>query len=130
MASANDPFIEKYSDMLSKSSKLGENGECQLWVGGTERRRNYVMGVINVSFLNGKRRKMNVARLSKMLALKNIEIDSNLDASHLCHNALCIRPEHINFERHSINNERRICVDNKICIHHGCQPDCMLQFKI
>ncbi|VDI13609.1 Hypothetical predicted protein, partial [Mytilus galloprovincialis] len=74
-----------------------ENGACIIWTGATQRRNNYILGMINVTYPNAKRTKMNVARLAKILQLKSTDLAKNLDASHLCHNALCVNTDHIVF---------------------------------
>ena len=134
MASFMDNFFEKYTDLLLSSSILSENGECQIWTGGTNTKGNYVWGMINVTYPSGKRCKINVARLSKMLEMKNVDLDKNLDASHLCHNSLCINPQHIILEPHVINNQRRFCVSSQKCtthILHGTHyANCMLNLKL
>lgn len=132
MASSIDQFCAKYSKILADNSQVAENEKCVIWGGRTELSKHYVFGVINVTFPLplANRRKMNVARLSKMISLRNINIDRRFDASHLCHNSLCINPEHINLELHSVNNKRHTCVSIKKCIHHGLEPDCLIEYKL
>ena len=133
MAAPVDKFYEKYMNLLLLNSKLGENGICQIWTGGTKSSPNYVYGVTNVTFPDGKRGKINVARLSKMLEIKEIYLDKNFDSSHLCHNSLCILPGHIHLEPHEVNNSRQFCVAVHKCTTHKLYgvkyPDCLLHLK-
>lgn len=81
MASQTFDFYQKYTNILLLNCIDAENGSCKIWTGAIQRKRNYMLGMLNVAYPNGKRTKMNVARLSKMLQLKTIDIDRNLDAS-------------------------------------------------
>ena len=130
MATPNNAFFEKYAKVLTNSCNLADNGQCQIWGGGKEFRRDYCIGFTNVTFPDGRCQKINVARLAKIINLKNLEISPYLDASHICHNSLCTNPDHINLEKRAVNNERKICVSTNHCIHHGNHPDCLLNLKM
>lgn len=134
MASQTFDFYQKYTNILLLNCIDAENGSCKIWTGAIQRKRNYMLGMLNVAYPNGKRTKMNVARLSKMLQLKTIDIDRNLDASHLCHNALCVNADHIIFEPHDLNNHRKVCVASQKCttheLHGTTYPNCMLHLKL
>ena len=81
--------------------------------GGVQKSGRYNVAQINIKLPGAtKRTKTNVARLSKMICVKNFEI-RGVDASHLCHNSLCVNPDHINFETHEVNNMRHTCVSIK-----------------
>lgn len=134
MASQTFDFYQKYTNILLLNCIDAENGSCKIWTGAIQRKRNYMLGMLNVAYPNGKRTKMNVARLPKMLQLKTIDIDRNLDASHLCHNALCVNADHIIFEPHDLNNHRKVCVASQKCttheLHGTTYPNCMLHLKL
>ena len=76
-----------------------------------------------------KRTKINVARLSKILNKACVDIGTG-DASHLCHNSLCVNSSHINIEPRTINNQRKICVSINKCIGHTDNPECLLHLKL
>ena len=135
MAASIENFYAKYSEILLHNSMLGENGVCQIWTGGKKVcKNNYVFGILNVTFPDGKRTKINVARLSKMMQYKTLSFESNIDSSHLCHNPLCILPEHINMEPHTVNNTRQFCVHNVKCSGHTMNgvvyPECLISLKM
>ena len=90
---------------------------------------NSVTGVINCRFECGYRT-VTVHRLSYMLEHKMTRVEPGLDASHLCHNSLCLTASHISMEPHSINNNRQYCVSQNVCFGHAPYPKCMLQFKV
>jgi hypothetical protein len=46
--------------------------------------------------------------------------------SHICHNKLCIRFEHLCYETPSNNIQRKECLKKGACDHHGNQPDCII----
>lgn len=51
----------------------------------------------------------------------------HLEVSHLCHNKLCILPEHLTHEAQRINQARRHCVCQGVCTKcHDGQPNCLL----
>jgi ribosomal protein S16 len=45
-------------------------------------------------------------------------IDTVQHVSHLCHNKLCVRIEHLSLETAQINNNRQICKNNGECTGH------------
>ena len=56
----------------------------------------------------------------------------NHDMSHLCHNKLCINPQHLNYEPRWVNHARKTCVRNNVCGGHRVEqhdlhfPNCIL----
>ncbi|MES9904858.1 MAG: hypothetical protein ABW168_19560 [Sedimenticola sp.] len=48
-----------------------------------------------------------------------------LDVSHLCHRKRCIQEKHLVLERHSTNNQRKICDGQGWC-SGAHQPACIL----
>ena len=100
---------------------LSANEKCQLWT-GCRKGKFSDYGVINCQFECGYR-KVTVHRLSLLL-------EPGLDASHLCHNSLCLTANHISVEPHSINNNRQYCVRQNVCFGHAPFPKCILQFKV
>ena len=74
---------------------------------------------------------MHVHRFSVMLHNRNLAIPQHLDASRLCHNTLCLVPEHISFESHEFNNQRQACVTEGRCLGHPHPlPNCLLNLKM
>ena len=71
---------------------------------------------------------------AKMLYLSHVSLSrsgifpnsTNDDASHLCGNTRCVKPEHLVWEPHSINVSRTNCVGDIACdcgIHSFCNHD-------
>ena len=59
------------------------------------------------------------------------EDDGQWDVSHLCHNKCCIRIDHLTYEPHAVNTQRRKCHRTcrgrrRVCVGHGDYPACIL----
>lgn len=79
-----------------------------------------------VTFTNGNSKYMTAHRAMYMCIKEISFIPRNYE---LCHNSLCLRPDHRTMEPHSINMERLRCTHTipLICLGHGNYPDCKLQ---
>ena len=62
--------------------------------------------------------KLRVHRLQMYIHNGCRAIDTVQHVSHLCHNKLCVRIEHLSLETARINNNRQICKNNGECIGH------------
>lgn len=116
----------KYRERLAKKIHISPNGVCQLWGGGID---NYGYGRIKVRIAETDH-SLTVHRLSYILS-HEIELGdiAHTDVSHLCHNKLCIKKEHLSLEPHEINLNRRPCINMGRCLHHGVFEDCMLNLR-
>ena len=123
-----ESFYQNYSAKLHENVFLSPNNECMLWSGCTKGKL-VKYGVINCRFRCGYSRAVTVHRLSYMLQHRITHVDSRLDASHLCHNSLCVKVSHISMEPHSVNNNRQYCMAQNFCFGHGQYPQCMLELK-
>lgn len=47
------------------------------------------------------------------------------DISHRCHEKLCVNPDHLSHEPHSINLRRRACKQQTQCRGHGQYKSCI-----
>ena len=123
---------DKYKKLLENGSKLAPNSECLIWQGYCKTHRGGRYGRINVKLVAGGRwQVLPVHRLAKFIELSVCEVQEGLEASHLCHNSLCVKPSHIHFESHAINNNRRFCKNLKYCTGHGPGvPECMLHLYL
>lgn len=82
-------FYDRLTSKIQWDSVEGGNGECRIWQGALSSNGKY--GVISFKCpLTNKWKKKNVHRVSYMSSEINMDIDSSLDASHLCHNSLCV----------------------------------------
>ena len=110
-------FCKKYTAKLQEKVVLSANGQCQLWT-GCRKGKFSDYGVINCRFECGYRT-VTVHRLSYMLEHKMTRVEPGSDASHLCHNSLCLTASHISMEPHSINNNRQYRVSQNVCFGHA-----------
>lgn len=116
-----EAFIAKYSELVRQRSEV--NGLCRIWTG---RQVNHYGVVRYKNPHTGVWRTVSAHRFIIILDNKNFDLPADLDASHLCHNSLCVEREHLVLEPHSINNNRIHCKNSQICTGHGEYPDCML----
>ena len=122
-------FFEKYKQKINENCVSASNDNCKLWTGAKTKDSKY--GVIcfkHPELLKWKT--MHVHRLSRMIYEENIAVSNHLDASHLCHNSLCVEPSHIIFEHHGINCQRLTCATFKKCTGHVNNPDCLVDLML
>lgn len=116
-------FKEKYQAKIHAKSAPAPNGRCQRWTGTSQ--AGY--GVIYCQWKN-KWKKFYVHRLSLVFnrgwTLEDVE-EAGMDVSHLCHDGLCVNPEHLSYEPHQVNRIRSACVAVRVCQGHGTFPRCM-----
>ena len=113
------------NNMIKLNSKQSKNGECIMWNGPKDGRKRY--GQIHYKDPRDHKWKHKSAhRFMLMLKNQDFTMDSAKDASHLCHNKLCINSEHLNLERRGINNQRNWCKNEGTCSGHGTEPDCKI----
>ena len=115
---------------------LSENGECMLYR-GTVRSDGYCGISYRHPLDKTHQTGSNAHRIAKMLQMYaetgSMELGDG-DASHLCHNKQCIRPDHINIEPTQVNQSRKICIRLGRCTRHLRQngefhPDCLLELR-
>jgi hypothetical protein len=75
-------------------------------------------------------KKKHVHRPALMIKLRSLSIPKELDASHLCHNILCVNVDHLILLPHSVNNNRQCCKSYGNCIGHGDFPSCMIKLRL
>lgn len=119
--------FDKYKLKLLENSEIGANGHCKIWTGLTKGSIPNNYGVINITFLNGKKSVMNVHKVAKCISERRHITEKGIDISHLCHNKRCIQAEHLSIEPHFINNNRQTCKESGKCMSHGPYPMCMLE---
>ena len=122
-----DPdFIAKYSAKLGNNSHLSPNNICVLWHGALKAGKYTQYGVMCVK-INNKWKTITVHRLQYMLAnhINITNLDSDMDVSHLCHNTICIKPDHLSYEPRYINNNRIACKGRGTCSGHNEYRDCL-----
>lgn len=130
-------FFAKMRARLAKHSgqpDIGHHG-CVLWTGAQDRDH---YGVCRVTWPGtGQKKVVRVARLAYMCKIGRLELPRQMalgdggrpvtvEVSHLCHQRLCIKPEHLTLEAKSVNLERKHCVSQRVCMGHAGQPNCLL----
>ena len=129
MADLNS-FFEKLTQQLHSNTSVNYNDKhCDLWLGA--RTSNGLYGRKQVTFPDGARKIMRVSRVIFMIQHRSLVIPQFneegevLEMSHLCHNTLCVNPEHLVLETKALNCDRKHCKDQGLCtgIH---RPLCIL----
>ena len=125
-----EAFLNKYSAKLRDSSVQAENGHCTLWTGATHKDGKYGM-ICYKHPIKNTWHTIHAHRLAKLLSIRSLDMPSSFDASHLCHNTLCINPLHICFEPHGFNNQRQSCAAANKCFGHPDPlPECLVHLKL
>ena len=110
--------------------QTASNDECRLYVAKDAKDNGY----INVTYrhpVTGRRACSNIHRLALMLSGGTFkELPSDLDASHLCHNKICVRLSHLSLEPRQVNLSRKRCVKAGQCKGHLSYPECLLHLRL
>ena len=116
-------FFEKISHQLRNNTNFDSNAKrCDLWLGD---------GRKQVKFPSGNRVLMRVSRVVYMIKHKMMEIprvdqhNNILEVSHLCYQTLCFKPDHLVLESKALNNERKHCLEQRLCTENY-KPVCIL----
>lgn len=124
-------FMATLSARLAKHTSQADERGCCLWTGSVDK-DGY--GRVRVKWPGGVSKIHRVARVVFRLKLGGREVPQSrvsdgrvvpLDVSHLCHQRLCMTPEHLVLEPKAVNSERTHCVRQGHCSHHGEHPDCL-----
>ena len=127
-ASMDEFFCSKYRKKLNEMSKTSEvNGECKIWQGSVLK-SGY--GKISVKYPNGKWDSISPARLALMLKLNHITLPPGTRSTSLCHNKLCVNPQHLSPEPNGIGNQRKNCFVERRCTRHRGYEDCKLHLAL
>lgn len=124
IAGPEHKFFEKWKAILLAESSI-EGGVSGCRIVGLKFQKNLQQGgypVLTVTIPGQKPRKITVARLMYMCYMRKLDLEG--DASHLCHNKLCIEPLHLTLEPRSVNNSRQICNTQKYCTRKH-EPYCI-----
>ena len=119
-----EDYLEKMQQKLASKSEINGPLGCVEWRGGC----SGLYGVIRFKFFGSPVSKIiRVHRLQYMISSKNFDLSPEMDVSHVCHNNLCISPNHLSYESHRINMEREQCKHKipKHCQGHPGYPDCI-----
>ena len=119
------PNHELVVDILYKlKEKSSQVGPCCLWNGPTDR-DGY--GVQRITVRAGCRLKFRVHRMSFFLLSPTFRpLDPKHHVSHLCHNKLCLKLDHLSYEPAHINNARKVCQSTGECTGHRGYARCRL----
>ena len=120
-------FRKKYMDIIIKQCELNSTTGCLEWRGS----RNNIYSHMSYSYridpfttekkFTSAHRMLFAVATDSLYLLQNTH--SNIAVSHLCHNPLCCRLEHLEAEPTALNNSRKICKNAGQCLIH--EPACI-----
>lgn len=114
-------MIEKILKIVDKKSVTYKN--CIFWTGEHDR---YGYGVVRLS-VYGKRIRFSVHRLVYFVHYRSeVQLDTDMHVSHVCHNMSCINFEHLSYESPAVNNSRKFCKNTGECVGHHGHANCIL----
>ena len=114
-------FWEKMLHSLEKHSERGVVGvyrDCKIWIGC---RDSEGYGKKRVTWPNGRKTLTRVHRLAYMAHHNSLKLPTvnnfgeTLEVSHLCHNKLCVNPDHLILETPNNNMLRIHCRRAGVC---------------
>ena len=114
-----DTELQYCERIIQRHCFTSEN--CSIWTDSKDR-DGY--GMIQFQF-RGKQVKVRVNRLIFYFQSGCSDM-KKLHVSHLCHNRICITPEHLSLEPQSTNNKRKTCKLDGECIGHYGYKSCIL----
>lgn len=120
----------------SKSVLFGQLG-CKLWTGATKlnKKNRQPYGEIHVTLYRepgirgaGIAKVRPVHRVIFMIRnnVMNLDLDKQIQVSHLCGNSLCTEHSHLHPETDTENKSRQSCHEKRECKGHGGRPDCIV----
>jgi hypothetical protein len=123
-------IFEILSEKILFKSVPAPNSICILWTGNVTSNRLYGL----LSYRDPETniwKKKHVHRLAFTIKMRSVNISKELDASHLCHNSLCVWMR-ITSAWHPIisTTNRQYCIGYGNYFGHGEFPNCMLQLKL
>lgn len=116
-------WCNRYRKILdSKTDKRGEDSHI-CWPFKGRQKAGY--GLVDVDIPGKGKTTRHAHRLVLMTRVAGSwDVSSELQASHLCGNRICVRPSHLVFESREENKDRQICQSIKICKTHD--PSCII----
>lgn len=118
-----EEFYLKYSVKIAQFSM--PHGQCRFW---TKALSKDGYGVVKYKHPVTGWHTTHAHRLAYMVDSRSDNL-AGLHVSHLCHNQLCVNPQHLSAEAAAINADRVRCVNRNDCSTHGPHPPCLLQYK-
>lgn len=84
-------------------------------------------GKQKITLMDGSQKSERAHRLSFILSSGLFDLPLGYDVSHICHNTLCVKYEHLSLEPHEVNNSRQLCknLSPQKCMGHRPFPDCL-----
>ena len=122
------PSVVDVCAKLMRNSNIEGNLNCRIWKGTTKVSRGTTYGVIRLKVMNNEGtsqwKTYNVHRVAYRVFVK-LDIPSDLNVSHICHNSLCINTDHLSLEPAHINNNRNFCRNRGRCYKHEPFAKCL-----
>lgn len=127
---SENAWRERMWDVVrQKCAVPDEQFGCIKWQGAVFQPGGY--GKLAVQWTDQKRKYFRVHRLVYMLEHKLSEIPTQgsggvrVEISHICHQKLCVQPDHLILESHETYMERMHCKMQGLCTKNH-QPHCLL----
>ena len=120
---AEDEWCQRYQRIVeAKTEKRGEAAEI-CWPFQGRLKGGY--GLVDVDIPGKGKTTRHAHRLVLMTRVaRTWDVSSELHASHLCGNRICVRPSHLVLESREENKQRQICQNSKVCQAHD--PPCII----
>jgi hypothetical protein len=108
-----DSIIADIRDRFNKKWIIAPNASCHMWTAA----HSGDYGVMKVQWPGCKKKLGYAHRISFILSHLNAFPTYNPvnNISHLCHNPLCVNPEHLSHEPYTVNARRKNCHDSGRC---------------
>ena len=129
MDASTQEWYNLYYERLIAKSVLHPATGCLLWTGASSKSARGQYGRIKVKLpYMYKSETLYCHRLMYQVINRQEHLPLHQEVSHLCHNSLCVKSEHLSLEPKSVNNKRRFCQhsDPPECKGHHPYPDCVL----
>ena len=81
--------------------------------------------MMRVEWSDGESRVLGVHRVRMMCSLRTTQFPAGYEASHLCHNKLCLSVHHLSLEPNWVNMQRGRCSQHG-CSGHPGYPNCVI----
>ena len=129
-------FFLEFAEKLKARSVDSPNGSCRIWVGcltkngyGKLRYKDPRCGLTAADH-----KTVTANRMALFVKHQTLDVSSQLQASHLCDNKLCVNADHLYFETSKNNIERRSCFRMGRCNGHTDSqgnrgPPCLVHLR-
>lgn len=116
---------DKYMKKLQKTLDHTAKPPHILWTGPIKKLRGGTYGRFYYTDMNGDYKDVTAHRAMYMFTNHLTHLDPDMHVSHRCHEKFCVRIDHLSYEPANINQIRKQCDNNKVCITHPGYENCI-----